>query len=339
MMDIYRKQFAKGGEHGKYSWDASLSYIRAISTGLIIACHILQYYGNALAWWLNVGVQVFFILSGYLFGKRKIDNGIDFLMVRCKKILVPYFLFVIVIGAVYAVICPEYFQAGRYAKMLLLADQLPGQTHLWFVAYIVFCYAITPYLYWTGERAKRRGPINYVIFVLAFMFMAQVISYVFGSFFNFGDVNCYVLGYFLSIGFDAYGDRFRKIVNNVIIFAAILANTTRIIVKYVLQYSFQGGFVHLFNAFEIYSHLLLGACVFLVLKRAFAHIRMTRWASWMDRYSYSIYLVHHTFILSPLKLMEVTGSRFFNIVIVLIVTFACAVLLQKVSDKLMNLHN
>ena len=46
---------------------------------LIVACHYLQYYNNGLAWWLNVGVQVFFVISGYLYGIRDIDNPLAFL--------------------------------------------------------------------------------------------------------------------------------------------------------------------------------------------------------------------------------------------------------------------
>ena len=57
---------------------------------LIIACHFLQYYGNELAWWLNVGMQIFFVVSGFLYGNKNINDPIQFIKQRLKKILIPY---------------------------------------------------------------------------------------------------------------------------------------------------------------------------------------------------------------------------------------------------------
>lgn len=48
--------------------DYSISFIRLISFLLIITCHIQQYLNIVLAWWFNVGVQIFLCISGYLYG-------------------------------------------------------------------------------------------------------------------------------------------------------------------------------------------------------------------------------------------------------------------------------
>ena len=47
--------------------NASISLIRMVAMSFIIICHIFQTYGNELAWWFNVGVQIFLIISGYLY--------------------------------------------------------------------------------------------------------------------------------------------------------------------------------------------------------------------------------------------------------------------------------
>ncbi len=40
-------------------YDYSISMIRAMSMVAIITCHFMQYLDIELAWWFNVGVQVF----------------------------------------------------------------------------------------------------------------------------------------------------------------------------------------------------------------------------------------------------------------------------------------
>ena len=51
--------------------ELSVSMIRLLAMLSIIACHFCQYYNSEWAWWLNVGVQVFFIISsGYLYGNK-----------------------------------------------------------------------------------------------------------------------------------------------------------------------------------------------------------------------------------------------------------------------------
>lgn len=56
----------------------AISAVRLIAMVMIIACHILQYYKLELAWWLNVGVQIFLIISGFLSGIKTINDPIDF---------------------------------------------------------------------------------------------------------------------------------------------------------------------------------------------------------------------------------------------------------------------
>lgn len=52
----------------------SIRYLRAIATILIVACHFLQTQENKWAFVLNIGVQLFFVMSGYLYGIRNIEN-------------------------------------------------------------------------------------------------------------------------------------------------------------------------------------------------------------------------------------------------------------------------
>ncbi|WP_368335686.1 acyltransferase family protein [Phocaeicola dorei] len=85
----------------------SISCIRLVAMLLIISCHICQYYGNELAWWLNVGVQIFFVLSGFLYGNKRIDEPIEWIRKQFVKILPTYYLFIFITVILYLIFSPE----------------------------------------------------------------------------------------------------------------------------------------------------------------------------------------------------------------------------------------
>lgn len=66
-------------------YDYSISMIRAMSMVAIITCHFMQYLDIELAWWFNVGVQVFLCISGYLYSDREISDLLNFIKKRFKR--------------------------------------------------------------------------------------------------------------------------------------------------------------------------------------------------------------------------------------------------------------
>ena len=74
----------------KIEYDYSLSFARMIAMVFIISCHFLQFYGNELAWWFNVGVQMFFFISGWIFSKK--NMSIKVMVKQFLKILIPYYI-------------------------------------------------------------------------------------------------------------------------------------------------------------------------------------------------------------------------------------------------------
>ena len=53
----------------------ALSIIRVFAMMLILSCHIAQFYGLRIAFLLNVGVQLFFFMSGFLYGKLDVPES------------------------------------------------------------------------------------------------------------------------------------------------------------------------------------------------------------------------------------------------------------------------
>ena len=77
--------------------DYSISLIRLISIIFIILCHFFQYFDHFLAWHFNIGVQLFLIISGFLWGYERYKNfDIARWWKSTKKIMFDYILVCII---------------------------------------------------------------------------------------------------------------------------------------------------------------------------------------------------------------------------------------------------
>lgn len=120
----------------KSSYDYSISLIRLIATIFIITCHIMQYLSVELAWWFNVGVQIFLCMSGYLYGKKeKITDKLTFYKKNFTKILVDYYVVISPIILLFVLFIPEQISIITIAKSLLTCGTLSGGGHLWYIPY------------------------------------------------------------------------------------------------------------------------------------------------------------------------------------------------------------
>ncbi len=280
--------------------DNSISLIRLVAMCFIIACHIFQYFDNVLAWWFNVGVQIFLFMSGYLYGTKKINKPLSFYRKNFQKILVSYCVVVI------PVLLVEFFALKLFEiKELFLAlvlVRVPGGAHLWFVPVILLCYLITPFLYFffRDENEEKRSfwikcAIIFML-IVALSFVANGIAWLF----------CYFMGFAV-----------RKLVKYYNLTAYITAavafvlNFIQILLEYILKSDFKG-----LTLITNYAHIALGALLFFVMKSLFSGIGESKILKLSDAFSYEVYLVHHFFILGPLSLMAVTDFVPLNTLIV-----------------------
>lgn len=104
--------------------DYSISAIRFVAMFSIIACHIMQYLGCELAWWFNVGVQMFLCISGYLYGGKSIKNDCAFLQKTFSKILVDYYVVVIPVLALYFIFARNEISVSKVCSVLFYTIRL-----------------------------------------------------------------------------------------------------------------------------------------------------------------------------------------------------------------------
>lgn len=103
----------------------AVTYLRTAALISIVSCHILQALDNRWAWVLNIGVQVFFFISGYLYGHKNITDWPNFYKSRLKRVYLPF-----VTVALFTLFCYKVLAEIEVTKMSILSYILDTQ---WFV--------------------------------------------------------------------------------------------------------------------------------------------------------------------------------------------------------------
>lgn len=292
---------------GETKKDYCISFIRLLSMFMIITCHLFQYYGSAFFYLFNVGVPLFLIISGYLYGAKRIDSAGGFILRQFRKILVPYWAFILVASACYWAFSPEYINSAIFLKAFFTVGTINGIGHLWFVKYILFCYCLLPLLNAVRERV-RSGIAMVAVAAASMLFVSFFFTeypFLDGVF-----VNCFVLGYFMRNVECGLNGKIVVLLYACIIMVAVAVNAERVVLIAGNMPAY-----HWNGEFNKYAHLLLGAALFILLHRLVVIAKGNRVLDFSDRYSYCIYLVHQLFILSPFAVMALTQITALNILL------------------------
>lgn len=335
MNDI--KKIRAGGGTDNYNY--AISLLRLISTVLIVACHCLQWFGSELAWWFNVGVQIFLCISGYLYGKGRSQSVIQFYKHRIIKILLPYYIVFLAFSLAIFVVNPAAFDYKLFLGGLLLRKTIQGGEHLWFIPYILLCYLITPLLNSFRDEYIRNSK-SWLIFTAMSIVIAFIILGLFDRFFNPAWITCYILGYCLAINDDYISTRIIVLLFG---FLAFIGNGIQVYLDYVIHHSFNGLWNTIYQYIKYYNHSTLGIFLFLLGLKVFEASEMSpNWKvllRFSDYYSYEIYLIHQFIILGPLSLMGVTPVIFLNIVMIMAIIMFLSLLLKKSEQMILNMKS
>ena len=125
-----------------------ISYLRVFSMILILLCHIVQEYDNLYiqmtAQIFNLGVPIFIIISGYLYGNKEINDKYTlWLIKRAKRILIPLYVFMFYLLIV-NLIQYNNIQIKNWLVYMFniqgLQIYVHGAEHLWYLTIIMVCY-------------------------------------------------------------------------------------------------------------------------------------------------------------------------------------------------------
>lgn len=304
--------------------------IRLIAMLMIIACHICQYFDNYMAWWLNVGVQMFFVISGFLYGSKQITNPVQWFLKNIKKILLPYYLFLLPVIILYFIFAPANINFSSTIRSLLCIGTIDGIGNLWFVGYILFCYFITPILYEMSIYLESKSTKYSLLFISTFILLFYVFGMLTNFYFRPYRILCYIIGFFIPLFIRKGGNVILKYLLCLAIPATIIS---KIIYLYLIDMQPEmNGISHI----EGMSHLFLGFSLTFGLMYLFKSVRPMKILSFSDKYSYPIYIVHQLFILSPFTLMTVTHNVGVNIIIVLLTIALSGIILETIATATNN---
>lgn len=128
------------------------TWLRAVAVIMILLFHFVIESNNTVlnmsAQFFNIGVDLFIILSGFLFGTQgEIKWAWVWYRKRLKRIFVPYELFILLLAVVHIVMGKFVLKMDWLWLMLGLQGSVvgvQGAEQTWFITPLLLCYAITP---------------------------------------------------------------------------------------------------------------------------------------------------------------------------------------------------
>lgn len=319
----------------------SISLIRLISLLMIISCHILQGLNIELAFWINVGVQIFFFMSGFLYGLKDNENLsiIKWYKKQFTKILLPLFILQIII-----LIIDHFLFNITYSKYQIIANMIglggfygpfPILSHTWFVSYILICYLITPILYNIGFHSMKPYKAFKLLFIIALILIA--FQYFKVTYINAAWLYNYVLGFFFADYFIKQKRNYKSF-TSFIISLTILTLIPRLYIQYGninLPNFIIDNQTYLYN----WNHILIGTSLFIIMYSLFNKIKIPKLKilELSDKYSYFIYLTHQIFILNYLSILFFTKSLILNILLILFISILSGIILYLLTSLIKKL--
>lgn len=309
-----------------------ISYLRVFAMILILMCHIVQehnnIYINMTAQFLNVGVSIFIIISGYLYGKKEIKEGyFRWIIKRAKRIIVPMYSFMIFLLIVNLVIDSNI----RIANWIIYIFNLQGfqiyvhgAEHLWYLTIIMVCYLITPILNKYKTKISNKKLIIYIsVGILLQLITAYFINMQLGIYL------IYILLYIVSY---IIGYKVNIIISMksmfILLFLAGVSGILRIGARVLFDNSI------LYNVIIVgYTQGVIAFCIFYIFTYICRNTKENKVINFFDSISFEIYLVHYMYIVGPLRIMGLTNSFIVNTIITLMITIITAIGLKNVCKK------
>ena len=165
------------------------------------------------------------------------------------------------------------------------------------------------------------------------LLLVLLLGVLFDSYFTPDKIVCYFIGFFVSTYYHKYGIKAIRLISLFIVPISFIINVIRAFLN-AKQFAFTNS--QLYEYFELAAHIALGTALFLVMYALFYLIKVKQntVVENIGKISYSVYLCHLLFILSPFSLMSITNIVLVNWIIVIIAIFGSAILLNCLTNAL-----
>ena len=297
-----------------------LTVIRVISMIFIVLCHYLQFFDIYLAFWFNVGVQIFFIISGVLYGNKDVNDFKKFWKSKFFKIILPYLIVVLCFLGYCFIINNKPFNLIDIFYYLTMSQAfntgVSSLAHLWFISYILLFYLILPVLQKFDISEDKYFYLKLILIIIGLQCL-QILNVI--------NVNITYLSLFIVAYY--FSRRYFKnnIKDNYKIFYIITLGICLIGIPLQLfleRYQFTGIVYKLFIIYHDYVHAFLGINLFLLFMKIIPDVK-NKFISYVSNISYYVYLIHQIFILGTFTLLNYN----FGIIYSLLAIIVCSNLL------------
>jgi len=277
----------------------------------------------------RIGVVLFCILSGALLIKKYNDNinVKQFYKKRLLRIYIPHCIAYLFVFVYYMIVRPSYFKANWVPTVLasffgldyfneafrnsgLKSYWLVGE---WFTTAILFLYLIFPLLRWLYRRSKVIGTVL-ITALFIYNLDARIISYSNGWFSLTNCLMCFWIGMLI----EPIKKEFKGLETTICVIGCVLLLALN--PKNICGYAYLVPFI-----FGVMLFIILTRCNF-----------KTKFTSYVCKYNFEIYLVHHRVLLLLLPLILPKVTNIYNQILFMIILFW---LMCKLSEYLQILTN
>lgn len=328
------------------NWYSEIVILHCMGMLMILCAHIAQVNGYYnIGELLISGVPLFFFVSGFLVGIKPSIYNASWLKKKAQRILVPYYILLVVVLGVYLIQQTESF---KWKQWIILFSNMQGLTnfvfyndltgfyaplsqglgHFWFVTVIMLCYLLVPIFEKVCELdlCKCYGKaliIATIVIVQPILLFYNVQIAYFVLFF---------LGYLYSKN---------KIEITTKLFSLITSLTILLFLCRLIIRQYIDGYVlynhYIANLSNGAIGLWLVAVVF-YLRKMKPHlidgIASWKFIVWMESIIYEVYLVHHIIIKGSWSFYDFGLNFWFITTMVLITTVVLSLLLKTASKNI-----
>ena len=297
-------------------------------------------------------MQIFFAVSGFLYGKKTIKNFKSWMLQRAQRIWVPVVIVVLISAIVLTTVYHVSIDAVSLIAYLLnlqgllfinwgffskFIHEISILGPLWFATLIMICYCLVPILQRIRDRlancsasSKQRKYMLYIVLAYVCAVLLEVTT---GTSLTYFVV--FAIGYFMA---DAQIDKTQFSLRKALVYFFTVPALG--IMRIVLRRFIDG--TTLYTALISIGHPIMGIsllCLVIELGKRFpdvySKIAGSKVMVFLDGASLYIYLLHYIFLNSPTSVFE-----HFNLgiatILFLLLTIICSIILWRLTDLIVG---
>lgn len=322
--------------------NSAISFLRVAGMMMIIGCHLASWIGvSALAQLLNVGVPIFLLISGFLYGNKVIDKPKQWMSQRFLRIATPTYIFLIVLVGL-SLIAGEkevlrslpgyllFLEGFGFITNFNVVKEIQGGGQLWFLTVILLCYLLVLLAKRIEKKYSVTAKSSFVTLTIGFI-LILLLNYA-GLHLN------YFFIFFVGYAIAKYSPKttIKSYIGLTILM--LLGMALRLISRNyidntILYNNIVTGVTHDILALWIFYTVTLFSQKQPVFMQKLTENHF--WI-WLDSVSFDIYITHYVFLTGAYTVDSITQSKVLGLVIFTVGTVLSAVILHAISNVIIK---